>query len=91
MSARRWGFAAAGLVVALYLATGVAVVQQDEVGVVRRFGAVTAEPWAPGLHWGLPWGLGRIDRVSIDQARHDHRRCARVAVRPLRARARPRV
>jgi modulator of FtsH protease HflK len=69
MSARRWGFAAAGLVVALYLATGLAVVQQDEVGVVRRFGAVTAEPWAPGLHWGLPWGFGRVDRVTIDRAR----------------------
>ena len=19
------------------------------------------EPWEPGLHWGLPWGLGRVD------------------------------
>src|ERR1700730_7675826 len=52
-----------------YLATGITVVQQDEVGVVRRFGAVAKEPWTPGLHWGLPWGLGRIDRVQTGQTR----------------------
>ncbi len=51
------------------LASGLAVVGQDEVGVVRRFGAVAAEPWEPGLHWGLPWGLGRVDRVKVGQAR----------------------
>jgi membrane protease subunit HflK len=47
-----------------YLATGVTVVQQDELGVVRRFGAVLGEPWGPGLHWGLPWGLDRVDRIK---------------------------
>jgi membrane protease subunit HflK len=52
-----------------YLATGLKVIQQDEVGVVRRFGAVTAEPYRPGLRWGLPWGLERVDRVKVDQAR----------------------
>jgi membrane protease subunit HflK len=64
---------ALGLVVILgifaYLATGITVVQQDEVGVVRRFGAVAVEPWPPGLHWGLPWGLGQIDRVKTGQTR----------------------
>jgi membrane protease subunit HflK len=53
----------------LYLATGLSIVQQDEVGVVRRFGAVQAETWSPGLHWGLPWGLGRLDLVKLDQSR----------------------
>ncbi len=52
-----------------YLATGLTVIQQDEVGVVRRFGAVVREPWAPGLHWGLPWGIDRVNRVARDQAR----------------------
>jgi membrane protease subunit HflK len=69
MSSRRVWFAAAGLVLTGWLATGFAVVQQDEVGVVRSFGAVRGAPWPPGLHWGLPWGLGRVDRVSIDRAR----------------------
>ncbi len=53
----------------VYLATGLVIVQQDEVGVVRRFGAVQAETWAPGLHWGLPWGLGQVDGVTIGQTR----------------------
>ena len=53
----------------LYLATGLAIVQQDEVGVVRRFGAVQSETWGPGLHWGLPWGLGQVDGVKIGQTR----------------------
>lgn len=53
----------------LYLATGLVIVQQDEVGVVRRFGAVQSETWGPGLHWGLPWGLGQVDGVTIGQTR----------------------
>ena len=63
--------AAALLVVGLlaYLATGVTVVQQDEIGIVRRFGAVLREPWGPGLHWGLPWGLDLVDRIKPGQTR----------------------
>ena len=58
-----------GLGLAAYLATGVAVVQQDELGVVRRFGAVLREPWEPGLHWGLPWGIDRVERIKTGQTR----------------------
>ncbi|HEY2154090.1 MAG TPA: protease modulator HflK [Isosphaeraceae bacterium] len=69
MIARRaaWALVAVGL--AGYLASGLTVIQQDEVGVVRRFGAVLPEPWAPGLHWGLPRGLDRVDRVARERAR----------------------
>ena len=67
---RRWIALSLGcLLVPGYLASGLAVVGQDEVGVVRRFGAVVREPWEPGLHLGLPWGLGRVDRVKVGQAR----------------------
>ncbi len=52
-----------------YTMSGIAIVGQDEVGVVRRFGAVQDAPWPPGLHWGLPWGLGRVDRVKVGQTR----------------------
>ncbi len=65
----RWRIVLLSLLVLAYLATGLVVVQQDEVGVVRRFGAVLPEPWRPGLHWGLPWGLGRVDRVKTGQTR----------------------
>jgi membrane protease subunit HflK len=52
-----------------YLATGVTVVQQDELGVVRRFGAVLREPWEPGLHWGLPRGIDQVERIKPGQTR----------------------
>ncbi len=45
------------------------MLQPDEVGVVRRFGAALREPWEPGLHWGLPWGLDRLDRLKVSQVR----------------------
>jgi membrane protease subunit HflK len=57
------------LLLAAYLATGVTALQPDEIGIVRRFGAVLPEPWEPGLHWGLPWGIDRVDRLKVNQTR----------------------
>lgn len=65
----RWTFLAATLGLVGYLLTGLTVIQQDEIGVVRRFGAALPEPWEPGLHWGLPWGLDRVDRLKPGQTR----------------------
>jgi membrane protease subunit HflK len=47
-----------------YLATGLYFVQPDEQVIVRRFGRVQATPSEPGAHFGLPWGLDRIDRMK---------------------------
>ena len=66
---RRWIGPAIGAALLAYLSTGLLVVSQDESGVVRRFGAVLAEPWGPGLHWGMPWGIDRLDRVKTGQTR----------------------
>jgi len=66
---KRWFVLGVGAGLAAYLATGLTVIQQDEVGVVRRLGAVLREPWEPGLHWGLPWGFDRLDRVKPGQTR----------------------
>ncbi len=49
---------------AAYAATGLTLVQPDEQVVVRRFGAQLAQPAGPGLHWLLPWGLDRVDRLK---------------------------
>jgi modulator of FtsH protease HflK len=57
------------LLICAYLLSGLTIVQPDEVGVVRRFGAVQLEPWEPGLHWGLPWGIDRVDRIKPNHAR----------------------
>ena len=36
---------------------------------MRRFGRVVEPAWGPGLHWGLPLGLDRFDRVRTDEVR----------------------
>jgi modulator of FtsH protease HflK len=52
-----------------YLATGLTVIPPDEIAVVRRFGAALADPWVPGMHWGMPWGIDHLDRIKINQTR----------------------
>jgi membrane protease subunit HflK len=55
--------------VAAYLLTGVVQVQPGERAVIRRFGQVLDNKPGPGLLLGLPWGMDRVDRVSIDEFR----------------------
>ncbi|MGO9464828.1 MAG: protease modulator HflK [Isosphaeraceae bacterium] len=69
MSTKRVTTAGLVILLAAYLLSGLTIVQPDEVAVVRRFGAVRPEPWEPGLHWGLPWGIDRVDRIKPNQAR----------------------
>jgi membrane protease subunit HflK len=54
---------------ALYLLTGVTEIRPGERAVVRRFGRVLDETPGPGLWVGLPWGMDRVDRVSVDTLR----------------------
>jgi modulator of FtsH protease HflK len=56
------------MLLAAYLATGIAQVRPDERAVVRRFGRVVARP-GPGLWIGLPWGMDRVDRVQVRTVR----------------------
>jgi membrane protease subunit HflK len=46
-----------------YAATGVYTVQPDEVALVRRCGKMLELPRGPGLHFGLPYGLDRVDKI----------------------------
>jgi modulator of FtsH protease HflK len=57
-----------GLLAVGYLLTGWKSIPPGERAVVRRFGRVVATP-APGLWMGLPWGLDRVDRISIQLRR----------------------
>jgi membrane protease subunit HflK len=59
------------LVLAGYLLTGVTQVQPGERAVVRRFGRVVDKP-GPGLRFGLPYGMERVDRVPVDFLRRVH-------------------
>src|SRR5262245_6273630 len=57
-----------GLSLTASLLTGVKPIKPGDRAVVRRFGKVTAIP-EPGLWIGLPWGLDRIDLVSVQVRR----------------------
>ncbi len=50
---------------ALYAATGAYSVRTNERAVVRRCGRALARVRGPGLHWGAPWGIDRVDRVKV--------------------------
>ena len=60
---------AAGSAAALITATGWCLVAPGEVVVVRRFGRTVDPVWGPGLHWRLPLGIDRVDRVRSDVVR----------------------
>lgn len=51
---------AGAVLLAAYLASGFYVVDTDEQGVVRRFGAI-ADQVGPGIHYRLPWPIDRVD------------------------------
>lgn len=53
-----------GVVVLMWLATGVYIVGPGEQGVVRRFGKEVGKT-SPGLNYHLPWPIERIDVVNM--------------------------
>jgi len=50
------------VVVLLWLATGIYQVNQDQVGIVQRFGKYNRTV-GPGLQWKLPSGLENVTRL----------------------------
>jgi membrane protease subunit HflK len=51
-----------------YLLTGMVEVRPGEQAVIRRFGRILPVR-GPGLWFGLPWGMDRVDRVAVDRVR----------------------
>jgi membrane protease subunit HflK len=64
----RWLWAIPVLLLLGWLSTGVTQIRPGERAVVRRFGAVVAQP-GPGLWIGCPWGIDRVDRVQVDRVK----------------------
>jgi len=56
-----------GLLLALWLLTGVYIVPADEQAVVTRFGRVTEPRALPGIHYSLPWPIDRVSRLKVQQ------------------------
>ena len=57
-----------GVVIALWLASGLYVVAADEQGVVKRFGEHTVTT-QPGLHYHLPWPIETVQTPKVTQIR----------------------
>lgn len=61
-----------GLVVLLYLGLGVYQVDEQERGVVFRFGALQEDVVMPGLHWNPPV-VDRVEKVNVTRVQsHEH-------------------
>jgi membrane protease subunit HflK len=58
----------AAIVVAVWLASGVYIVDPGHVGVVRTFGKETART-EPGLRYRVPWPVQQVNVVSVEQIR----------------------
>src|SRR5262249_8958793 len=61
--------ALAVLPIAAYMLTGLTQIRPGERAVIRRFGRVLPEQPGPGLWFGLPWGMERVDRVAMEKVR----------------------
>ncbi|MBI4736510.1 MAG: FtsH protease activity modulator HflK [candidate division NC10 bacterium] len=56
---------------ALYLLSGVYVVNPGEEAVVRRFGRVVRPRTGEGLRYRLPWPIERADKVNVSEIRRE--------------------
>ncbi len=54
------------LLVLIWMATGIYQVNQDQVGVVQRFGKYSRTV-APGLHWKFPSGIEKATKVATQR------------------------
>ena len=60
-----WGLIG-GLIFAIWLASGIYIVDAPERGVILRFGAYQ-EITQPGPHWHLPWPIEDVLKVNVDE------------------------
>ncbi|OED37347.1 HflK protein [Chromatiales bacterium (ex Bugula neritina AB1)] len=56
------------VVVAVWLSSGIYIIQPAERGVVLQFGRY-ATTTQPGPHWHIPWPVQTLERVNVDQNR----------------------
>jgi membrane protease subunit HflK len=54
---------------ALWLASGIFLVQPDQQAVVTRFGSVVEPRVTPGLHYAFPWPIDSVYKLKVRQTR----------------------
>lgn len=55
--------------IAIYLLTGIFIVNPGEQGVIRRFGAVLPQTFGEGIHYRLPYPIDRVQIVNTSEVR----------------------
>lgn len=63
-----WLLVTVAILVLAWLSTGIYTVGPGEVGVIRQFGAFTAEA-GPGLNYRFPWPIQSVDVVNVASIR----------------------
>ncbi len=61
-----WGIVI--VIVAVWLLSGFYIVEADQQGVVRRFGAFTRIT-SPGIHWHIPFPVEKVDKPRVMQVK----------------------
>ncbi len=54
---------------AVWAASGLRMIDPQEVGLVQRFGRHVGGELGPGLHWRSPWPVDRVTRVQPERLR----------------------
>lgn len=54
---------------AVWAASGLRMIEPQEIGLVQRFGLHVGGELGPGLHWRLPWPVDRVTRVEPERLR----------------------
>ncbi len=63
---RRGRYYLLGMVILIWLLTGIYIVHPGQEGVVRRFGKkITTH--GPGIHYHLPWPVERVDKPKVEE------------------------
>jgi membrane protease subunit HflK len=58
-----------GYVFALWLVSGIYVVQTDQQGLVTQFGRVVEPRVFPGIHYALPWPVDKVYKLKVRELR----------------------
>ncbi|MGN9171810.1 FtsH protease activity modulator HflK [Lachnospiraceae bacterium HCP1S3_A8] len=58
-----------GSVTAVYLMTGIYVVNPGEQAVIRRFGAVQPGTVTEGIHYRIPFPIDQVEKVNVSEVR----------------------
>jgi len=64
-----WLWLATFAAFAAYLCSGFYVVRTDEAALLRRFGSLIDPHVRPGLHYRLPFGIERVDKLKVNESK----------------------